>query len=144
MFDETRNFQSAPYPDDLHDLVNVCTYRKGWRVWLGDNHDRGQDSHGLTLFIQTDTVNSYRQDEPMHVNHLFIVPAASYDRRSWQRWLFERFHDVELHECMEFFTIGGAKPYAPSHGPGNDPYMVREVGTQEDQQTSFRGVRNPQ
>jgi hypothetical protein len=32
------------------------------------------------------------------------------------------------------------RPYAPSHGPGNDPYMVREVGTTIDQRTSYRGV----
>jgi hypothetical protein len=28
------------------------------------------------------------------------------------------------------------------HGPGNDPYMVREVGTELDVKTSFRGEVN--
>ena len=40
---------------------------------------------------------------------------------------------------MELFQIGEEHPYAPSHGPGNDPYMIREVGTVEDQRTSFTG-----
>ena len=34
------------------------------------------------------------------------------------------------------------KPYAPSHGPGNDPYLIRETGTDADQRTSFRGELN--
>lgn len=33
------------------------------------------------------------------------------------------------------------RPYAPSHGPGNDPYLIREIGTVEDVETSFLGVR---
>jgi hypothetical protein len=133
--------QKAPFPFELAELVRQCTYRPFWRVDLSQN-DRGQGSVGLTLTITTDTVNSYDHDQPMAVRHLFIVPAAAYDRRSWRRWLFECFHQVELHECMEFFTIDGEKPYAPSHGPGNDPYMVREVGTDLDVRTSFRGEVN--
>ncbi len=34
------------------------------------------------------------------------------------------------------------RPYAPSHGPGNDPYLVREVGSDLDRRTSFRGEVN--
>lgn len=66
-------------------------------------------------------------------------PPATYDQRSWRRWLFDRILDVEKHEAMEFFQVAGRRPYAPSHGPGNDPYMIREVGTDTDQRTSFRG-----
>lgn len=134
--------QAAAYPEALGQLVEQCTYRSGWLVALRDM-DRGQGSIGLTLVITADTVNSYRHDEPMRVNHLFIVPAAGYDERSWRRWLFDRFVDVETHEAAEFFTLDGDKPYAPSHGPGNDPYLIREVGTDLDQRTSFRGEVNP-
>jgi hypothetical protein len=35
------------------------------------------------------------------------------------------------------------RSFAPSHGPGNDPYLVREIGTDLDQRTSFRGEVNP-
>lgn len=133
--------QSAPYPTGLESLVSKCTYKPDWRVWL-EHEERGQGSVGLTLTIQTNTVNSYRHDMPMHVRHLFIVPAASYDERSWQRWLFDRFIDVETHEAMEFLTIGDVKPYAPSHGPGNDPYLVREVGTDLDRRIAFTGRIN--
>lgn len=134
--------QYAPYPKDLEWLVNHCDYRPDWAVKLFDNHDRGQGSIGTTLIITTNTVNSYPPHKSMCVDHLFIVPAAAYDERSWQRWLFECFHQVEFHECMEFFTIDGVKPYAPSHGLGNDPYLLREFGTDEDRCTSFRGELN--
>jgi hypothetical protein len=134
----TENVNEGPYPEELAELVDRCTYRPGWRVELRDMN-RGQDSSGLTLIITTETVNSYDHAETMRVNHLFPVPPAAYDWRSWRRWLFEQYQLVERHECMEFFTIGGDKPYAPSHGPGNDPYIVRELGTDEDRRTSFRG-----
>lgn len=132
--------QSAPYPQALADLVEKTSYRRGWQVWLTDpDYDRGQGSVGLTLIIRTATVNSYPPHDPMCVDHLFPVPPAAYDDRSWQRWLFEQFLLVERHECMEFFTVAGDKPYAPSHGPGNDPYLVREIGTELDQKTKFTG-----
>jgi hypothetical protein len=133
--------QEAPDPEALFDLVDHCALYPGWKVSLKDM-DRGQGSIGLTLDITTNTVNSYHPERMVNVHHLFIVPAAAYDFRSWRRWLFERFHDVLFHEAMEIFTINGDKPYAPSHGPGNDPYLLREVGTDLDRRTSFRGAVN--
>lgn len=135
--------QTAPYPTVLADLVDKCTYRPAWNVRLEDEYNRGQGSVGLTLIITTYAANSYHHLQSIRVQHLFIVPAAAYDERSWRRWLFERFVDVETHEAMEFFTIDGEKPYPPSHGPGNDPYLLREVGTELDRRTSFRGEVNP-
>lgn len=138
--------QEAPYPQALADLVDRLEYRDGWSFGL-THLDRGQGSKGLTLIITVDTVNSYPPHERMRVAHYMIVPAAAFDGRSWQRWLFEQVLLVERHEAMEFFTLHDTpaskeftKPYAPSHGPGNDPYLVREVGTGIDQRTSFRGV----
>lgn len=138
----TGNVNRAPYPDELVGLVEHCTYRPGWTVELGDV-DRGQGSSGLTLTITTRTINAYYSDEPIRVRHLFPVPPAAYDVRSWRRWLFEQFRLVELHEAMEFFQIDGARPFAPSHGPGNDPYLIRELGTDLDRRTTFRGEVRP-
>jgi hypothetical protein len=140
---EHDNAQVAPFPHELQELVTACKYRAGWYPSLtSGTYDRGQGSVGLTLIIDVSTVNSYPPHDPMHVRHLFPVPPAAYDRRSWQRWLFEQFCLVERHEAMEFFTVDGVKPYAPSHGPGNDPYLLREVGTDVDVRTSFRGEVN--
>jgi hypothetical protein len=62
-----------------------------------------------------------------HVLHYFPVPAASYGRRSWQRWLFDRYVDVLTHEGAEMFVIDGERPYAPHHYDGADPYVVFET-----------------
>lgn len=130
--------QEAPFPTLLEQLVNRLEYRAGWRFWLNDL-DRGQGSKGLTLVINVATVNSYPPHDEIRVNHYMLVPPAAYDERSWRRWLLDQILLVERHEACEFFTIDGDKPYAPSHGPGNDPYLIREFGTDEDRRTSFRG-----
>jgi hypothetical protein len=145
--------QVAPYPQALRALVDRLEYRKGdgWRVWLEGMMDRGQGSKGLTLVVQRCGPDTYNPDTILRVNHLFIVPAAAYDWRSWQRWLFDRIGDVDIHERMENFVLHDApgsehvtRPYAPSHSDGNDPYLVREVGTLEDVETTFDGRHSPQ
>ena len=149
--------QEAPYPLELRALLKRLQYKQGWNFELTDI-DRGQGSIGLTLTITITTPNSYHPDQVIRVAHLMPVPPAAYDQRSWQRWLFDQILLVERHEACEFFTLvtqddfitlNGEqvsewryKPYAPSHGPGNDPYMIREVGTNEDRRTSFRGELN--
>jgi hypothetical protein len=133
-----QNAQTAPYPDALAELVNALKYRDGFTFRLAEM-DRGQGSEGLTLVINLTGPDSYHPEQTISVNHLFPVPPAAYDVRSWRRWLFDRIGDVELHERCEFFELAGEKPYAPSHGPGNDPYLVRELGTEVDRRTSFRG-----
>lgn len=150
--------QTAPYPEVLAGLVERLRYRQhmGWRIWLEDDLQRDKpgrhtgESRGLTLVVQRCGPDTYNPDSIMAVNHYFPVPPATYDLRSWQRWLFDRLGDVDTHERMEDFAIADSpgaehvvRPYAPSHGPGNDPYMVREVGTETDRRTSFRGELNP-
>jgi len=143
--------QEAPDPEPLAYLVDRLSYRPGWAFKLADV-DRGQGSAGLTLIITTRGYDSYHPDrgENYRVNHYMPVPPAAYDSRSWQRWLFDQLLLVERHEAMEFFAVHDSpgsehavRPYAPSHGFGQDPYIVREIGTRGDQQTSFRNERNP-
>jgi hypothetical protein len=144
--------QEAPYPAALAHLVSCLSYRPGWTFKLA-HLDRGQGSAGLTMIITTlgyDT-NHPDQGETYRVNHYMLVPPAAYDVRSWQRWLLDQLLLVERHEAMEFFKIHDSpgsehavKPYAPSHGPGSDPYLIRELGTDLDQRTSFTGAVNPE
>jgi hypothetical protein len=151
--DDGKMKQEAPYPTVLADLVAKLRYKPGWRFNIADL-DRGQGSKGLTLTIEITGPDSYHPEQRITVMHYMLVPPAAYDERSWTRWLFDQVLLVERHEAMEFFQIihladylgqdGNQydqieRPYAPSHGPGNDPYMVREVGTVEDQRTSFTG-----
>lgn len=144
--------QAAPFPEPLRYLVDRLSYRPGWTFRLA-HIDRGQGSEGLTLVITTCGYDSYHPDhgENYRVNHYMPVPPASFNRRSWQNWLFEQLLLVEKHECMEFFAIFDedatgltVRPFAPAHGPGNDPYLVLMYGLDEDRRTSFRGELNPE
>jgi hypothetical protein len=133
------NQQQAPYPMVLKSLVDRLEYRR-WKFQLID-FDRGQGSAGLTLIITTLGYNSYNvhDGETYRVNHYMLVPPAAYNEVSWRRWLFEQCLLVERHECCEFFKIDGKRPYAPHHGPGNDPYVVFERGTDREARTMYTG-----
>jgi hypothetical protein len=132
------NLQTAPYPDELAALVKSLKYKPRWEFALKDR-DRGQGSKGLTLAIYIEEPDTYRPEEMMSVVHYMPVPPAAYDRRSWQRWLLEQVLLVERHEACEFFQIDGARPYAPNHAPGNDPYIVFDHATAEERATNYRG-----
>lgn len=66
------------------------------------------------------------------IHHLFPVPVATYNARSWRRWVFECCRRVENHELGEWFVVGEERPFAPLHGPGEDPYTVHEFREEGD------------
>lgn len=139
-----QNTQEAPFPEALHRMVQGLKYRPGWTFRLQDI-DRGQGSKGLTLIITTLGYDSYHpsQGEHYRVNHYMPVPPASYNDVSWQRWLLEQCLLVERHECCEFFRIDGKRVYAPHHGPGFDPYIIFDHGTDLDKRTMYTGAVRP-
>ena len=132
--------QVAPDPDMLMALVTCLKYKKGWRFTLEDI-DRGQGSEGMTLIIQIPAPDTYPPHSTMRVNHYMIVPAAAFDNRAWQRWLFDQILLVEQHEAAEFFQIDNMRPYAPNHAPGHNPYTIFDQGTPEDATTNYKGER---
>lgn len=142
MGDERPNTNTAPYPEELRDLVEKLEYRPGWSFQL--NHiDRGQGSEGLTFIVTSLGYDTYNPDrgETYRVNHFFPVPPAAFVRSSWQRWILERLIEIETHEVCEFMVVDGQRPFAPIHAPGHDPYVVRELSRVEDVETTFRGER---
>jgi len=142
--------QFAPYPHILADLVKRMSYKadEGWQIRLEDDLQRDKpgrhtgESRGMTLIITRVGPDSYHPENIIAVNHYFAVPPATYNERSWEWWLFQRLGDVEDHERMENFRIDGKPVYPPSHGPGNDPYLVLHYGSEADRRTSFRGELN--
>lgn len=142
--------QVAAFPYALEEVVNEYEARPGWSfvLWTGARaRDDEPMSYGLTLEIRVRGQNAYHPEDGDHfgVRHLFIVPAATYDHANWRRWLVDRCLDVEQHEFCEWFRDStGERPYAPNHGPGHDPYFLREVSTDEQRRTNNRGeVKNP-
>ena len=138
--------QLFPWPANLEAIVKAASYRPGWSLRLYEDFPRDYVdevcvSSGPTLVITTVGHDSYHIDRgpTYRVNHLFPIPPATYNDESWRRWLFDCILKVETHEACEFFEIDGIRPYAPNHGPGNDPYIIRELTTDEARRTSFRG-----
>lgn len=143
--------QAAPFPAELAELVDGLTYKPGWtftlRHMVREHEDPSDDSspalsEGLTLDVVSLTHDSHHPERGLvyRVHHYVIVPPATFNRASWQRWLLEQLLLIERHEAAEFFRIDGEQPYAPTHGPGDDPYVIRELTTDEARRTSFRGT----
>lgn len=130
--------------DILQDLVNRLEYWPGWKFRLEKDLYRGQGSRGTTLVIEVTGPDTYHMDKTITVTHYMLVPPASYNARSWTWWLFQQIGLVEQHERMEGFKIDGKPVYPPAHGPGNDPYLILDYGTDIDRRTSFRGDLNPE
>lgn len=134
------NTNVAPWPQPLLNVLARMTYGRhggAWRFNLNDV-DRGQGCYGLTLTITAIVPDSYDPESTIGVRHLFPVPPAGYNEVNWRRWLFDQIMLVERHEAMEFFMVDGLRPFAPHHGPGEDPYRIVEHGTATD--TTTRAV----
>jgi hypothetical protein len=122
------------------------------------------EASGLTLVIVTLTYDTYHPERGRSyaVQHFFPVPITTWNRQSWMRWLFDQYTSVLVHEAMEFFqvpaecdcgatttadgtrlhevtcSIGSkVRPYAPNHGPGENPYTVRELTTDLARRTQY-------
>lgn len=112
----------------LTTLVLKVECKPGWSFSLVD------EDGALRLVITVAGRDSYKPDYPLRVSHFFPVPTATYNEKSWQRWIFEMCRRVENHELGEWFKVDGHRPFAPLHGPGEDPYTVHEFRDKSDAQ----------
>jgi hypothetical protein len=120
--------------DVLRSLLERVTCKPGWRFSTVD------DDEGFRLVILVPCDDSrVIPSRPIAVNHYFPIPVATYNVKSWRRWIFEQCRKVEDHELGEWFLVNGERPFAPLHGPGNDPYTIREVSTEEEARTNQDG-----
>ena len=145
MTDQMRQY--APFPTALAEIVEAMAYKEFWTFELVDLERDHESVHsgsagGLTLVICSETEDAYRNHR-RSVVHYFPVPAATYDERSWRRWVLDCLIKIETHEACEFFRIQGAdgdvRPFAPNHGPGRDPYTIFDHAQDVDRRTSLRG-----
>jgi hypothetical protein len=148
--------QWAPWPTELEKAVAQFVYKPGWHFWLSDEPRDFADPErtvpiagGLTFNFVIPCLNSYNENERRPVHHSHIVPAATYNRQSWEEWILQCIILSETHETCEWarFVSGDRterRPFAPTHGPGDNPYVVRFPATDLQRRTSFRGVVNPE
>jgi hypothetical protein len=120
--------------DVLRNLIRRVSCKPGWsfRLLLEDD--------GLRLVITVKGVDSYNPENPLRVGHYFPVPSATYNEKTWRRWLFEMCRRVENHELGEWFRDGDDRPFAPLHGPGEDPYEIHEFRDDVDARTLQDGT----
>lgn len=159
--------QWAPWPDDLEQLVAELDYNEAWQFTLRERDDRdyAPDDHerihpiagGTTLDVVIAHRNSYPPHEQRHTGFTFPVPPVTWNRDNWMLWLFDRISEIEQHERMEHFRlvhqppaelIGRAdplveRPFAPLHGPGNDPNRLHLYAPDDARRTSWRGIVQP-
>lgn len=121
----------------LRELVARAKCKIGWTFCL----DQDPNDTYPKLVITVSGYNSAKGEkkEPLIVRHYFPVPEATYNEKSWQRWMFEMCRRVENHELGEWFRIDEERPFAPLHGPGEDPYTVHEYREIKDALTTQDG-----
>ena len=147
---QRRMYQEAPYPEILERLVSELQVWGHPKMafsleektrWNGP-YNPETNAYGLTLVVTLDTESAHR-DHTFHTVIPFDVPAINYSQRAWTRWLFDRMHDVVLHELMEGFCIGGERPFLPLHSPGANRFVVTELDTAAEKDLDYRGLPVP-
>lgn len=126
--------------DILQELVSKIRCKPNWTFSVRECRDE-DGSYPLRLIISIPVVDS-RGGYLKRIDNYFPVPEATYNRKSWRRWVFECCIKVEFHELGEFFLDGDERPFAPLHGPGEDPYTIHEFRDIVDAHTNQDGSIN--
>lgn len=121
----------------LKSLIARTECKPGWKFSVEEADDN------LRLVITVEGRNSYHPEESLRVRHYFPAPIATYNEPSWRRWIFEQCRRLENHELGEWFRVDGQRPFAPLHGPGEDPYTVHEFRPMVDAETTQDGTVVP-
>lgn len=121
--------------DILARVVAEARCLPGWSFRLVD------EDGAMRLVIRIKGVNNYDHSQPFTVNHFHPVPVTTYNEKSWRRWVFEQCLRTMNHELGESLRFGPEelRPFAPMHGPGEDPYTCHEVRPEIDALTTQDG-----
>jgi hypothetical protein len=124
--------------DILRRLVDEVEGFPGWSFGLID------DDEGLRLrIVDSKCVDSYQPDRRMPLAHFFPVPVTTWNEESWKRWIFDCALGALTHECGEWLRFGEDRPFAPAHGPGENPYVVNTYRPKEVAFTTQDGSMRP-
>lgn len=127
--------------EDTYDLlariVAETKCKPGWRFKLID------EDGAKRLIINLTTTDNYDPDDAGYrINHPHPVPAGvTYNEATWRRWILEQCIRTMHHEIGESLRFGPdeVRPFAPMHGPGEDPYTVHEIRPEVDALTTQDG-----
>lgn len=125
----------------LERIVETAKCKVGWGFRIDDDEEEG-----YRLVIRVAGYDSAHPSKLLSktIDHFFPVPFATYNEKTWKRWVFECCRLVENHELGEWFRIGDERPFQPLHGPGENPYMIHEFRDMTDALTTQNGtLREP-
>jgi hypothetical protein len=111
--------------DILRRIIAVVKFKPGVYFTLVDDAEEG-----LRLRIKDSLCrDAYKPDDPhvMGLNHYFPVPLTTWNEHSWRRWVFDCCLAYENHESGEWFRFDDERPFAPAHGPGENPYVINYI-----------------
>lgn len=134
----------------LEILAKVVTDARCFPNWAFRLIDE-DGAHRLVITIEGQ--NNYHPEQPFIVSHYHPVPITTYNEKSWRRWIFEQCRRSMTHEIGEALrwpvaddihrlagaAVPYARPFAPMHGPGEDPYTAHEIRTERDALTTQDG-----
>jgi hypothetical protein len=120
--------------DVLADLIARASCKPGWSFRLETKDDI------LRMYITVLGPDTNNPCERIRIGHESLVPTATYNAKTWRRWIFEQCRRVENHELGEWFKIDGKRSFPPLHGPGEDPYTVHEFRDEVDSRTLQNGT----
>lgn len=122
--------------DLLEKIVNETECKPGWSFRLVD------EEGAKRLVITIDGVDNYDHSKHLAISHYHPVPITTYNEKSWRRWIFEQCLRTMNHELGESLRFGEdeVRPFAPMHGPGEDPYTVHEIRSETDALTTQSGA----
>lgn len=113
--------------DVLRRVVAEAKYKPGWTFRIVE-----EDGALRLVITDYDCIDAYEPHRPMPLSHYHPVPIATYNEKTWKRWVYEQCRRVENHEIGEWLRWGDERPFAPLHGPGEDPYTVHEYRDESD------------
>lgn len=112
-------------------LTKVVSETKCFPNWTFSIMD---ESGAKRLVIRIRGHDNYAPERNFTVSHYHPVPITTYNEKTWRRWIFEQCRRTMNHEIGESLRFGPDKirPFAPMHGPGEDPYTVHEIRSEQD------------
>jgi hypothetical protein len=122
--------------DLLKKIVAETKCKPGWSF----NVAQGEGSSWI-LIISILEDDNYKPGQLLKVGHCHPIPTTSFNEKSWRRWILEQCLRTMNHEIGESLRFGKEeiRPFAPMHGPGEDPYTIHEWRSEQDALTTQDG-----
>lgn len=96
-------------------FVASLAYKPGWRFKLAG-------PLGRYLCVYALTQDSQAPERTRLTQHQFKFPDPLPDYRDLCRWALGCMLEIERHECTEFLSIDGHRPFFPHHQDEGSPY----------------------